>query len=458
MKGADYMITQMNQNEKTQNKFSCAVKELAIGKLLRQSNITKNCGVPAFEVFQFLLLLVFQGKNLFRFLNSKHKDQTVSKNTYYRFLNEVSYNWKKFLSLLAARVTAAFTRLTRPERVKAFVLDDSVVSRNRSKKVELLARIYDHVDHRFKRGFSMLTLGWTDGYSFVPVGFNLLSSSKKSNRYQEVSEDIDHRTNGYRFRKESMLSKPEAAARLIRNALDAGIRADYVLMDTWFTTEPMIRSILEMGLDVIGMVKQLNQRYRFRGRYYTLPELRKFVSHNSGSDLFGSLCVETKGGIPVKIVFVRNRNKKSECLYLLSTNTLLSDSEIVRVYGNRWSIECFFKASKSFLKLGTEFQCRSYSAMVSHTTIVFVRYILLEWIRRNENDAHSYGELFFLLCDDVQDMELTDALQSLMTLFVNMASGFSAAVTELIKNQVSNWIATQARFIRDMFSNLCWES
>ena len=96
--------------------------------------------------------------------------------------------------------------------------------------------------------------------------------------------------------------------------------------------------------------------------------------------------------------------------------------------------------------------------MVSHTTIVFVRYILLEWIRRNENDAHSYGELFFLLCDDVQDMELTDALQSLMTLFVDMASGFSAAVTELIKSQVSNWIATQARFIRDMFSNLCWES
>lgn len=98
------------------------------------------------------------------------------------------------------------------------------------------------------------------------------------------------------------------------------------------------------------------------------------------------------------------------------TNPLLLDSEIVRIYGNRSSIECFFKASKSFLKLGTEFQCRSYSAMVSHTTIVFVCYILLEWIRRNENDLHSYGELFFLLCDDVQDIELTDALQSLMTL------------------------------------------
>ena len=448
----------MIQNENPQNKFSYAIKELEIGKLMRKSNITKNCGIPALEVFQFLLLLVFQGKNLFRFLNSKHKDQAVSKNTYYRFLNETSYNWKKFLLLLAAKATSVFDRLTRPERVKAFVLDDSVISRNRSKKVELLAKIYDHVEHRFKRGFSMLTLGWTDGYSFVPIGFNMLSSSNKANRYQEINDSIDYRTNGYKFRKDSMLSKPEAAIKLISDALNAGLVADYVLMDTWFTTEPMIHSILELGLDVIGMVKQLKQRYLFNGKAYTLPELQKFVHYNRAANVFGSLCVTTKNGIPVKIVFVRNRNKKSECLYILSTNTILSDSEIVRIYGNRWSIECFFKTSKSLLKLGSEFQCRSYNAMISHTTIVFVRYILLEWIRRYENDERSYGEIFYMFCDDIQDMDLTNALQSLMTLFVNITQTFSSAITELIKNQVSNWMTSQASFIQAMFSDLCWES
>lgn len=452
------MINQIIQNENPQNKFSYAIKELEIGKLMRKSNITKNCGIPAFEVFQFLLLLVFQGKNLFRFLNSKHKDQAVSKNTYYRFLNETSYNWKKFLLLLAAKVTSAFDHLTSPERVKAFVLDDSVISRNRSKKVELLAKIYDHVDHRFKRGFSMLTLGWTDGYSFVPVGFNMLSSSTIANRYQEIDENIDHRTNGYKFRKDSMLSKPEAAIKLINEALNAGLVADYVLMDTWFTTEPMIHSILELGLDVIGMVKQLKQRYLFNGKAYTLPELQKFVHYNRAVNVFGSLCVTTKNGIPVKIVFVRNRNKKSDCLYILSTNTMLSDAEIVRIYGNRWSIECFFKTSKSLLKLGSEFQCRSYNAMISHTTIVFVRYILLEWIRRNENDERSYGEIFYMFCDDIQDMDLTNALQSLMTLFVNITQTFSSAITEMIKNQVSNWMTSQASFIQAMFRDLCWES
>ena len=146
------MIYQNTETENTQNKFSDAISELKLGKLLRKSNITKNCGVPAYEVFQFLLLLVFQGKNLFRFLNSKHKDQAVSKNTYYRFLNDPSYNWKKFLLLLAARVTSAYDRLT---------------------------RVYDHVEHKFQKGFTHLALGWSDGYSFIPVGFNLLSSASK---------------------------------------------------------------------------------------------------------------------------------------------------------------------------------------------------------------------------------------------------------------------------------------
>ena len=63
------------------------------------------------------------------------------------------------------------------------------------------------------------------------------------------------------FSKESMMSKTDAAVLLIQRTLQSGINADYLLMDTWFTTEPMIRSVLDTGLDVIGMVKQLKQRY-----------------------------------------------------------------------------------------------------------------------------------------------------------------------------------------------------
>ena len=62
-----------------------------------------------------------------------------------------------------------FETLTSVKRVRVFIVDDSVKERERSKKVELLARIYDHVSDRFIRGFNLLTLGWSDGFSFVPV-------------------------------------------------------------------------------------------------------------------------------------------------------------------------------------------------------------------------------------------------------------------------------------------------
>lgn len=54
---------------------------------------------------------------------------------------------------------------------------------------------------------------------------------------------------------ESLMARTDVAILMIKRALNAGICADYVLMDTWFTTEHMIRSILVEGRDVIGMVK-----------------------------------------------------------------------------------------------------------------------------------------------------------------------------------------------------------
>lgn len=157
------MINQITQNENVKNQFSNAIRELQIGKLLRRANIIKSCGISAYGIFRFLLLLVFQGKNLFRLLNSKRKDTAVSKNTYYRFLNDTSFNWTKFLLLLSAKVTSALSTLTKPKYVKVLVLDDSVFKHSRSKDVELLAWVYDHVEHKYQKGFTMLTLGWSDG-------------------------------------------------------------------------------------------------------------------------------------------------------------------------------------------------------------------------------------------------------------------------------------------------------
>lgn len=100
---------------------------------------------------------------------------------------------------------------------------------------------------------------------------------------------------------------------MISAVLDAGIQAFCVLMDTWFTNEPFILDIVAKGLDVIGMLKDNKQCYYYRRNLYSLKQLAMFIQFDTPKEIFGSICVATmKYRIPVKLVFVRNRNKKNE--------------------------------------------------------------------------------------------------------------------------------------------------
>lgn len=45
------MINQMIQSENIKKQFSDTIRELQVGKLLCKANITKSCGISAYEVF-----------------------------------------------------------------------------------------------------------------------------------------------------------------------------------------------------------------------------------------------------------------------------------------------------------------------------------------------------------------------------------------------------------------------
>jgi len=257
------MIHQIDPSEKVVSEVSKLFKVLRISQLLNAANIKKSCGVSVRQVFEFIFLLALFGKNQYRFLESKRGQGLPGKDVYYNFLNNPRYAWRRFLLMLASKVTDSVDQLTSSKRVRAFIIDDSPVARNRSKKAELLAKVFDHSQNRFIKGYSMLTLGWTDGYSFVPVDFSMISSAKETNRYNGIDESIDKRTHGFKRRLEAIMQKPDVVLKLIKNAINIGITADYVLMDSWFTHEPMLKEFSDIGLPVIGMVKKSNQQYHY---------------------------------------------------------------------------------------------------------------------------------------------------------------------------------------------------
>ncbi|MEB3104118.1 IS4 family transposase, partial [Ferviditalea candida] len=209
----------------------------------------------------------------FRLLESDRGASLPGKDVVYRFLNHSGFAWRRFLHALSLRVIQHFESLTSASRVRAFIADDSVLARNRSKKAELLALVHDHTTGRFIRGYNMLTLGWSDGFSFAPIDFVMLSSAKLKNRFCEMKARLSKRSPGYKRRTEALSRKPDAVVRLLDRALAAGFSADFVLMDSWFTQAPLLRELMAKGLHVIGMIRDMKQRYDVGGKRMNLQEL-----------------------------------------------------------------------------------------------------------------------------------------------------------------------------------------
>jgi hypothetical protein len=435
-----------------------AFQELKIIKILQQAGFRKQIGFSCARLFQLVFVLLFHQKNWFRLLESSKGESYPGKDAVYRFLNHAGFAWRRFLTLLSIATVEKVSVLTSMDRTSVFIIDDSMFERNRSKTVELLARFKDHATGTFYKGFRMLTLGWSDGHTFLPLDFALLSSSKSS--INGINEKIDKRTCGYKRRREALQSAPQVVASMLDRALEAGATASYVLMDSWFTHAPLIGEVIARGLDVVGMVKNDNKRFLVQGRKLSLKELYA-AAPSAGSKkchILRSIRTELVCGIQVHVVFVRHRTNKKEWLAILTTDLSISVEEIIRIYAIRWDIEVFFKCTKSLLRLQKEFQGRSYDLLISHTTIVFSRYILLAWQHRKSTDDRSFGGLFYLLCDEVGTLDWVIALQQLLDLVNEIATKAGKKLSALIKCQLQHWISALPSYIRACLPISCCES
>lgn len=414
-----------HSSEILSTKTSHFLEEFHVGKILKSCNAYKVRGFSVKDVFQVAFENAFSSKSFFQ----KEKEASASipfaKDTFYRFMNSHSINWRRFTLQLASAVIQKIAPLTAEDRRNVLIVDDSLFSRARSTKVELLARVFDHAEGKHTKGFRMLTLGWSDGNSFLPLNHCLLSSTKRRNRIQEASRDVDARSNGGKQRKLAQTKAPTVVQELLKEAKAAEIPAIYVLFDTWFCSPASMIQIKELGYDVVAMLKRTEKiHFQYQGRGQSAPAIFRAAKKRRGRSAYlFSVEVEARKDektIPVKLVFVRNRNKPQDYLILASTDVTLSEEEIIQTYGKRWNIEVFFKMCKTFLKLGKESRSISYDALTAHVSIVFARYMMLSLEQRRNVDKRSIGELFFLAYDELQDLRYIDALHLILKMLVDV--------------------------------------
>ena len=414
-------MTIVAQNHPSRELFSSKIsrflEEFQVSRILKACNAYKTRGFSVKDLFQVALENAFCNKSFYQ--QEKEALIPFSKDTFYRFLNSCHVNWRKFTLQLGAGILKTVEPLTGKDRRNVLIVDDSLFSRSRSKKVELLAKVYDHVTHKYTKGFRMLTLGWSDGNTFLPLEHCLLSSANRANRIQEASSKVDARSNGGKQRNLAQTKAPEVVQAFLEDAKNIGIPAQYVLFDTWFCSPSSLVQTKETGYDVIAMVKKADTiRFRYNGRMQSAPSIFRASKKRRGRSKY-LLSVEAEAvkdgkATSVKLVFVRNRNNKKEYLILVSTDISLTEEEIIQTYGKRWDIEVFFKMCKSFLKLGKEIQSMSYDAMTAHVSIVFARYMMLSLEQRRNVDGRSFGGMYYDAYDELQDLRYLDALALLL--------------------------------------------
>jgi hypothetical protein len=386
-----------------------------IGSLAHQCRIRKTRGVSPLTILMTLFALPFTNQNIFRGIVN-NPNANFGKDAVYDFLRSERFNWRRLLLLLSAQIVMFLKSLTPENREKVLIIDDSTIKRLRSKHVELLARVYDHCEGKFFKGFRLLSLCWSDGSTTVPLDFALLSSANKKNRFQEITKQIDKRTSGFKRRTESMVKKTELLEPMVKRALASGIKANYLLMDSWFSM-PSIIATLRKHLPVICMLRRTTKvMYIFAGRRLTLDGIYRNLKKRRGrARILTSTLVTMTNGEKAKIVFVRDRHKTG-WMALISTDLELADAEIIRIYGKRWDIEVFFRMSKQFLGLENEIQARDYDSLIAHTTIALMRYMFLSLEQRFQDDPRTLGLLFHAFCDELQDITFIVALQRILTL------------------------------------------
>jgi IS4 transposase len=356
------------------------------------------------------------GKSLYHdIINSSHSP--YGKDAVYEFLKCEKFNWRYLLLSLSIKILDFIDKLSNKEKV--LVLDDSALNRSRSKKVELLTRVFDHSDDKYLRGFRLLSLCWSDGTSLLPLDFALLSSRKEDKRYQGIIKEVDKRSCGYKRRLEALSKSTDLVEPMVNRLMSRGINAQYLLMDSGYAWPALINQLRE-HIHVICMARKMETiHYYYDEKWRSLNEIYRLVKKRPGrARILSSALVTLKGGQQAKLVFVRDRRKK-DWLSLLTTDTSLDDSEVVRLYGKRWEIEVFFKMSKQHLGLEKGVQTRDFDSQIAYVTIVMLRALFLSLEQRRQEDPRTLGSLFRACCQEMQDLSFLDSLQRILRLAVD---------------------------------------
>ncbi len=314
---------------------------------------------------------------------------------------------------------------------------DNTVEIKHGKQIEGICKsLWNNKEHRCINGINIITLNFAGSHSTFQLDFAISINKSKRKEVNTFTRAVHHRSNAYARRAETSKGKNTLAIEMLKRALDQGITADYLLVDSWYAKPNFIKEVTGEGIDIVARIANNNKIWNIKGKYKTLNSmynaLFKVKHEKSGS--YGKIkyhffdtIVEHKMLGKVKLVFLHTRK---ELIVLISTDLLPGGKEIIETYKKRWNIEQGYKNLREHFGLGKE-ENRLYEALIAKITLSMSTYNLVSYINRMQNEPQTLGKLF-------RDLECElETLAISMQLFLEILTKISE-IENVVKENKDN--------------------
>jgi len=405
------------------NPILTVLREIHIVKLLKQSNFLKrSVGYSPYLILLHFVYMLLMSKRQSVFI--KQSNDAYGKDTYYRFVQSLKYNWRKLLLLSSSALISKVAPLHKRGEQRLFIIDDTVESK-RGKKIEGSCKsLWSNKDHKLINGLNIVSLNYADSHSTFQLDFAIKMNETKRKELTEFTNPLHHRSNAYKRREETLRGKNTLALEMLNRALDNGIDADYLLVDSWYAKPNFIKEAVALGMPVIARIANNERIWNFKGKHKTLGSMYNALSkvRHSAHGHHGKICYTYFGAVVehkelgrIKLVFLHTGR---DLIVFISTDLSLSAGNIITTYRKRWNIEQGYKDLREHFGLGRE-ENRLYEALIAKITLSMFVYNITSYINRISNEPKTLGELFREL-----ECEL-EALVISMQLFIQILTNIA---------------------------------
>ncbi|MGC9424169.1 IS4 family transposase, partial [Vibrio sp.] len=399
------------------------LREIGIASILKQSSLARrSVGFARYFVLLHFVYMLVMHKRQSSFL--KQSSDAFGKDVYYRFLRERRFNWRKLLMLSTIKLIQKVEALHRDDEQRLLIIDDTVEPK-RGKQIEGSCQyVRSNKEHRSINGLNVVSLNYADSHSTFQLDFALRMNESRRKELADFSQGLHHRSNAFKRRQEGLRGKNILALEMVERALNSGVVADYLPVDSWYAKPEFICKARTTGIDVIARLPNNPKIWHFKGRHKTLQSLYehhqksryKHTGHHGKIRYrYFDMVVEHHQLSKVKLVFLHTGK---ELLIFISTNLALSGKQVIETYKKRWNIEQGYKDLREHFGLGQE-ENRIYEALIARITISMFTYNLVSTINRLNHEPQTLGELF-------RDLECElEALAISMQLFLEILTKLS---------------------------------